>query len=85
MEKSYQLLPLVGVNQAPNQFAYVEVVRVVIVDAAAIMLGDGETTVHRPIFRLVVYAAFVDQTLHAAIDWLVRGTIGWPVCNVPQI
>jgi len=79
MKKSYQLLPLVGVNQAPNQFANVYVVVVVIVDTPTWMIRRRETSVRGAISWLFVNTRSVGDTLNTAVCGFVcrsvRGAI----------
>lgn len=75
MEKSYQLLPLVGVNQAPNQLANVEVVRMMVVDTSLWVIGSCETSVHGTLCWFVVNTSPVGQSLEAVVDWLVCWTV----------
>ncbi len=75
MEKSYQLLPLVGMDQAPNQLADVEIMWTMVVEAPAVVLGDGKTTVDWMIGWTVVDAAPVGETLKTTVCRLVGRTI----------
>ena len=78
MEKSYQLLPLVGINQAPNQLAYIYVVRMIVIDTGPGMIGSQaavDRTVCWAIYGSVVDTASIGKTLVTPVGRLDRKSV----------